>query len=89
MRPIDADELIKCLGVQNADKYNGEWDSFNTLMKYEIKWEIDDMPTLKPIRCGECKRFLRDGSTGTCSWLGVVVLDDFSCIDAIRKGDDE
>lgn len=89
MRLIDADEFIKYLEIENTDKWNGDRDSYNTLMKYEIKWAIDDMPTIEPIRCGECGHFLRDGSTGTCSWLGVVVSNDFSCIDAIMKGGNE
>lgn len=89
MRLIDADELIEYLEIENADKWNGDRDSYNTLMKYEIKWAIDDMPTIKPVRCRDCKEFYKDGVFCMCKSLGLVVSDDFSCIHAVRKGDDE
>lgn len=76
-RLIDADELIEAMGLQNCKKYGNNSpeelrDSYETMMRYEIRDMIDDAPTVdavEVVRCGECVHFQ----------MCILAMDDFSC----------
>lgn len=70
MRPIDADELKRLIGIEDAVKYGNETEeqlhnSYATLMNYEIADYIDDMPTIDyaPVRRGEWWRDVWEDET--------------------------
>ena len=61
MRLIDADALLENYNLKNATKYGNknaeqQYNSYNTMMMYEIADMIEDAPTGEPnqwIPCGE------------------------------------
>lgn len=67
MRLIDADDLIEAWDLQNCKKYGNDtteelFDSYETMMRYEIKDMIDDAPTVDAVpvvRCNDCKFFYK------------------------------
>lgn len=77
MRLIDADELVKNYGLENATKYGNEdaeqqAHSYSTLMLYEIANMIEDAPTIDAVpvvHCEDCAWWedehvlLSDGTT--------------------------
>ena len=72
MRLIDADALMRDMGVADAVKYGNktaeqQHNSYSTLMKYEIADYIEDAPTIEAepvVRCKECKYSKKFNITG-------------------------
>ena len=82
MRLIDADALVEIMGLENAVKWGNkdgyqQDHSYGTLMRYEIKDEIDAQPTVEAVPVVHGKWIMKDsGLWQDCSVCGVAVEVD-------------
>lgn len=81
MRLIDADALMRDMGVSDAIKYGNktaeqQHNSYSTLMKYEIADYIEDATTIEaePVRHGRWLMITDSKHCGVCS---VCFRQDF------------
>ena len=85
MRLIDADALIESMGLGNAVKWGNkdgyqQEHSYSTMMRYEIKGEIDAQPTIEAVPMRRTKPVV--ASSRDCNWYQCG-----NCESAIDKGD--
>ena len=80
-RLIDADALIEAMGLQNCKKYGNNSpeelrDSYETMMRYEIKDMIDDEPTVdavEVVRCQDCVHLKYERNGARCNIFGCFM----------------
>ena len=84
---IRRDDVFEALGITDkSTKYGGDHSGYNTLMLYEIKGEIDSIPTAEPkVGKWERKPYKRQGHE-------EVVIEGYSwrcsnCGDARKRNE--
>ncbi len=94
---IDKQKLLKNFcgyDLTMCKKYGNETPeqqsrSYDTLMMYEIAWEIEDAPVVDivPIRCKDCRFYVEYDEGGHyCEMLDCNIPgENFYCRDAVEK----